>query len=97
MGMVRTDIYSPHSGPFQNTEQRDSRMIIKRIVWWVCVIFLCCVSMVFLFLGQVWLYTFLLTDYRAHLWQWGVLAGSVALLLGIGGLWAAYQMRKIRP
>ncbi len=72
-------------------------MIIKRIVWWVCVIFLFLASVLFLLLGLVWLYTFLLTDYRAHLWQWGVLAGSVSLLSGIGGLWATYQLRKIRP
>lgn len=43
-------------------------------------------------LGVMWLYVFLLTDYRSHLWKWGVAAGAIALIAGGGGILAIFRV-----
>jgi len=51
-----------------------------------------CVAL--LLLGAGWLYVFLFTEYRSHLWKWGVAAGSVALLLGVSGIAAMCRVLR---
>jgi hypothetical protein len=36
------------------------------------------------FLGQMWLYVFLFTEYRSHQQPLGIFAGAIAVLLAIG-------------